>query len=273
MKISEINVYPVKSLAGIAVEEALVERRGLEFDRRWMLVDDKGKFLTQREFPKMATISVSVDGDGLRFADGENSLSVPLLPEVVDPKWVKIWASRCRALLYGPEINSWFGESLGADVALAVMPEDTKRRVSFFYAVQKDDHVSFADGYPFLLAGQSSLDDLNSRLDEKVPMNRFRPNIVFEGGEPFAESNWKKLRIGETIFHNVKPCARCVMTTIDQENGVKTGAEPLKTLASYRTVKRAGKSKVLFGENLIAEEAGGRIRVGDEVEILEMKKK
>ena len=150
-----------------------------------------------------------------------------------------------------------------------MMPDESKRAVNPFYAVRKfKDTVSFADGYPFMLLGQASLDDLNSRLAEPVPMNRFRPNFVVSGAEAFEEDNWKKIRIGTTMFHVVKPSERCVMPTIDQARGEKTGVEPLRTLSAYRTKK----NKVLFGQNLIAEKAGGLVRVGDEVEILERRR-
>ena len=152
------------------------------------------------------------------------------------------------------------------------MPEETKRIVNPIYAVNKfKDEVSFADGYPFLLIGENSLNDLNSRLERKIPMNRFRPNLVFNDSEPFAEDNWKKIKIGNTIFHLVKPCARCVITTIDQATGISDGKEPLKTLASYRIPKRSIKKKILFGQNLIAENVGGFLQVGDKVVVIESK--
>jgi hypothetical protein len=147
------------------------------------------------------------------------------------------------------------------------MPEEAKRTVNPFYAVRRfEDTVSFADGYPFMVIGQASLDDLNSKLETPVPMNRFRPNFVVAGSEPFAEDTWKKIRIGDTEFHVVKPSERCVITTVDQASGEK-GKEPLKTLNTYRNKK----GKVLFGQNLIAEKAGGTLRIGDPIEVLEVK--
>jgi uncharacterized protein YcbX len=151
------------------------------------------------------------------------------------------------------------------------MPDETRRKVNYFYAVRKDDHVSFADGYPFLLIGENSLEDLNRRLERKVPMNRFRPNFVVSGSAAFAEDEWKRIKIGAGEFHVVKPCARCVITTVDQATGEKQGVEPLKTLASYRIPKRSIKKKILFGQNLIAENEGEVLRVGDQVEIFESK--
>ena len=148
------------------------------------------------------------------------------------------------------------------------MTAKSKRKVSPFYAVRKfQDTVSFADAYPFLLIGESSLHDLNEKMGKPLPMNRFRPNFVIAGSEPFAEDSWKKVKIGDTVFHVVKACARCTVTTIDQQTGEKDGAEPLKTLATFRKKK----GNVLFGQYLIAEKAGEIIKTGDKVEILELK--
>ena len=272
MYISGINIYPVKSLAGISLKSSKVERRGLEFDRRWMLIDENNKFLTQREFPKMATIKTEILNDGLRVSCEENDLQISFEPQNDATETVKIWSARCKAMIYEDSINNWFSDILQTNCKLAVMPEETQRKVNYFYAVQKDDHVSFADGYPVLLIGENSLKDLNSRLSENLPMNRFRPNFVVSDSEGFAEDSWKKIKIGETIFHVVKPCARCVMTTIEQSKGEKQGTEPLKTLSKYRIPKRSVKKKILFGQNLIAENAGGIIKIGDKIEILETKK-
>ena len=272
MYLSEINIYPIKSLAGISLKEARIERRGLEFDRRWMLIDENNKFLTQREFPKMATVGIEILPDGLQVSSNGDSLKCAFEPPGSAAETVKIWSSRCRAKIYESAVNEWFSDILQTNCKLAVMPEDTQRKVNYFYAVNKDDHVSFADGYPFLLIGENSLADLNSRLPEALPMNRFRPNFVVAGSEGFAEDGWKKIKIGEAIFHVVKPCARCVITTIDQAAGEKNGQEPLKTLAGFRIPKRSIKKKILFGQNLIAEKAGAVLRVGDKIEVLETKR-
>ncbi|HQU85509.1 MAG TPA: MOSC domain-containing protein [Pyrinomonadaceae bacterium] len=268
MNLSEINIYPVKSLKGISLENALVEEKGLQFDRRWMLVDEKNQFLTQREFPKMALIEVSVNLETLSFsADGKN-LEVEFDKTIEKTASAKVWSSRVKSNVYEDNINDWFSNVLETKCKLVVMPQNAKRAVEPFYAVRKfKDTVSFADAFPFLLIGESSLKDLNEKLENPVPMNRFRPNLVVSGSEAFAEDTWKKIRIGETIFHVQKPCARCVMTTIDQQTAVKDGKEPLKTLAKYRTKN----GKVLFGQNLIAEKAGSFVKIGDEVEILETK--
>lgn len=273
MFLSEANVYPIKSLGGISVKSSLIENRGLQFDRRWMLVDENNKFLTQREFPKMATINVEILKNGLGVSFGKECLEIPFETETDVTASVKIWSGRCRAKVYQKAINEWFSDLLETTCRLVLMPEETQRRVNYFYAVHRNDTVSFADGYPILLTGEESLNDLNSRLDAPVPMNRFRPNFVVSGAEAFAEDGWKQIKIGAMIFHLVKPCARCVITTIDQMSGEKQGVEPLKTLANYRVPKRSVKKKILFGQNLIAENVGGTVYVGDKVEVVETKNK
>ena len=266
MNLSEINIYPVKSLKGISLKEAIVEDRGLRHDRRWMLVDEKHQFLTQREFPVMARIRIEIDSDRLTATIGDRSLEVPFSPSTDEFHAAKIWASTVRSEFYPNDVDRWFSEALGTECRLVAMPEGAHRAVSPFYAVRRfKDSVSFADGYPFMVLSQASLDDLNSRLKEPVPMNRFRPNFVVADTEPFAEDSWKIIRIGTTVFHVVKPSERCVVTTVDQDRGEKTGKEPLRTLSIYRNFK----GKVLFGQNLIAENPSGVVRLGDTIEVLE----
>jgi uncharacterized protein YcbX len=188
MILSEINIYPIKSLGGISLNESVVEEKGLQFDRRWMLVTEKGEFLTQREFPKMATLSVSLENDELKVVSAENqSVSIPFAPTSNDKIHVTIWGSRCEAISYDDSINSYFSDILQTNCKLVVMPEDSRRLVSDEYAIRKSqDVVSFADGYPVLLIGESSLDDLNAKLENPIPMNRFRPNLVVKNSEAFA---------------------------------------------------------------------------------------
>lgn len=267
MKLFEINIYPVKSLKGIGLQESSVEGRGLRFDRRWMLVDENNRFLTQREHPKMALFETTLHGGQLEVSFNGSGLPVPT-GEADGQVDVEIWKDTVTVSAFGQNINRWFSDILGTECRLVAMPETTRRTVNSEYAVRPDeDIVSFADGYPFLLIGEGSLADLNSRLDKPVPMNRFRPNFVVSGSEAFAEDTWKRIRIGEAEFHVVKPCARCVITTVDQATGEKTGKEPLKTLSSYRSVG----GNVMFGQNLIAEKSGGTVRVGDEIEVLELR--
>lgn len=273
MYLSEINIYPIKSLSGISLRNSFVEERGLRLDRRRMLIDEADQFITQRQFPKMATIKVEILHEALRVSQGNDEKIISFKPLVEETRTVKVWSSRCRAKIYENETNEWFSDILKTKCRLVLMPEETRRRINYFYAVTKDNHVSFADDYPFLLIGESSLSDLNSRLENPVEMNRFRPNFVVSGSEAFAEDEWKKIRIGNMIFHVVKPCGRCVITTIEQKTGIFSGKEPLKTLASYRIPKRSVKKKILFGQNLIAENAGDVLQIGDKVEIIETKNK
>jgi uncharacterized protein YcbX len=279
MKITEINIYPVKSLKGIGLGEARVTRRGFESDRRWMITDDAGKFLSQRELPKMASIAISIEPDGLRFsAPGTEDLPVQSRPTEGNIGQVQVWSSVCAAEFYDETVNGWFSELLGTRCRLVYMPEDTKRGINPLFNTG-EDIVSFADGYPFMALGEASLEDLNSRLDAPLPMNRFRPNLVIGGAEAYAEDRWKRVRIGGTIFRATKPCARCSITTVDQAKGLFGGKEPLRTLADYRKAQQVmpdayaamgmGGNDVLFGQNLVPENVGEPIRVGDGVEVLE----
>lgn len=277
MKLSEINIYPIKSLKGISLNQAKVEQRGLQYDRRWMLVDEVGDFFTQREFPKMATIAIDLIENGLAVsADGFEDLFISYQPTGKKIK-VRVWQSVCDAIESEVEINRWFSKVLQTKCRLVYMPDESKREVNPLFN-QMDDIVSFADGYPFLIIGENSLADLNSRLKNEVPMNRFRPNFVAQDSAAFAEDGWKKLSIGNTTFRVTKPCARCVIPTIDQHKGFFTGKEPLKTLANYRLAKDVfptnfqsldlDKNAVLFGQNLIAENIGETLKIGDELKIL-----
>lgn len=265
--LSEINIYPIKSLGGIQVQEAEVQERGLAHDRRWMLVDPAGKFLTQRQHAQMALLQVSLQPDGLLISHKEGirqPLLVPFAPQLNTEVQVTIWDDTCTALEVSEEANNWFTDALQMEARLVYMPDNTTRRVDEQYALD-EEIVSFADGYPFLLIGQSSLDDLNSRLPEAIPMNRFRPNFVVTGGEPFEEDTWNNFTIGSIDFRAAKPCARCVVTTIDQATAEKS-AEPLRTLSGYRLIN----NKVMFGQNLVHTHHG-LLRVGDQVEVLKRK--
>jgi uncharacterized protein YcbX len=271
MRLSEINIYPIKSLKGIAQTEAAIEPRGLAFDRRWMLVDNFGVAMTQREYPRMALVRVELTPHGLLcvvppLRGNPTPEGEPLLVPYADegqPFEVEIWDDRVWALTVSREADEWFSRFLGVACHLVRMPETTERRVDTAYA-HAGEIVSFADGYPFLLIGQASLDDLNRRLAEPLPMKRFRPNLVVMGAEPFAEDGWRRVQIGDAVFAPVKPCARCELTTVDPDRGVVGGKEPLRTLATFRKVG----SKVLFGQNLLLVSGGGTLRVGDPVRML-----
>ena len=279
MHISEINIYPIKSLKGISVDSAKVEERGLQYDRRWMLTDMDGVFLTQREFPKMAMVSTWIEEGGLGVsADRFGEAFIPFLPETGNKRQVTIWQSICEGEIYGGVLNEWFSDVLGTNCQLVYMPDNSRRSVNKRFD-RGDDIVSFADGYPLMVLSEASLADLNSRLNEPLPMNRFRPNLVVSSVNAFAEDDWQRVRIGEALFRSTKPCERCVITTVDQARGEFAGKEPLKTLASYRMARNVmperygslgvNETAVLFGQNLIADTPGGGIKVGDKVEVLE----
>ncbi len=279
MKVSEINIYPVKSLGGISLDDAKVEKRGFRFDRRWMMTDQSGEFFTQREFPKMATLSIFIKENCLEISDSEhNKIEVPFEFEKTQMQKVRVWQSVCDAFVLPENVNEWFSDVLKTNCRIVFMPDESERAINPFFR-QNGEIVSFADGYPFLLLGENSLNDLNEKLENQLPVNRFRPNIVVSGSEAFAEDRWKKIRIGDTIFRATKPCARCVITTIEQNSGEFDGKEPLNTLAKYRLAKDVfpdeldfldlNANAVLFGQNLVAENFGGKIKVGDEVKILD----
>ncbi len=279
MHISEINIYPIKSLAGISVEAAMVEERGLRYDRRWMLTTLDGMFFTQREFPRMATLSVWIeeDGSGLGVAaDRFGDVFVPMDADSDKRQDVTIWGSVCEAAVYGAALNEWFSDVLGTECQLVKMPDNTRRSINPRFD-RGGEIVSFADGYPLMVLSEASLADLNSRLETPLPMNRFRPNLVIAGADAFAEDDWKSVQIGDAEFRSTKACERCVITTVDQARGEFDGKDPLKTLATYRICKDVipdryeslgvGANAVLFGQNLICESTGSSISVGDEIEV------
>lgn len=264
-QVTALYYYPVKSCGGIALKQGTIGPRGFVEDRAWMIVDRKGKFLTQREHPRLSLIRPEpLDGCLILKAPGAPDLRVPVARENSSRK-VTIWRDTCAAVDQGDEAAEWLREHLGVKCRLVRMHTEHTRGVDPRYARTNRDQVSFQDGYPFLLASQSSLDDLNSRMEMQLPMNRFRPNIVVSGFEPFAEDSWETVRIGEVTFDVVKPCSRCVTTTVDQQTARK-GREPLVTLSKYRRVEK----KVLFAQNLI-HRTTGIVRVGDAVEVLSYK--
>jgi uncharacterized protein YcbX len=260
--VSSLHVYPVKSLRGVAVDELRVERRGPRHDRRWMLVDEAGRFITQREHPRLALVDVAIDEGGRRLhvrAPAQGELEVPFEP-AGQRREVEIWDDRVTASSVSEEARAYFSRYLEAEVDLVYMPDESERAVDPRYALA-GDIVGFADGYAFLLANEASLDDLQGRMGSPIPMARFRPNVVVAGAPAFAEDTWTSLRIGALSFRVTKPCERCPIPTIDIETAERH-KEPLATLATFR---RSGKA-VLFGQNL-AHDGEGWLRVGDAVEV------
>lgn len=258
-RLSGLNIYPIKAARGIALAHAEVDGFGLRYDRRWMVVDEVGGFLSQRSHPRMALVSPSVRGDCLQVeAPGMPALETPLQPSATVATTVTVWDDTCAATWVGESAAAWFTTFLGTPCSLVYMADDVRRPADPAFA-SAGTRVSFADGFPFLLISEESLADLNGRLAQALPMNRFRPNLVVAGGEPYAEDGWDRIEIGSIGLRVVKPCGRCVVTTTDQTTGER-GQEPLRTLATYR---RQG-GEVMFGQNVVHENTG-RLRVGDAI--------
>ena len=266
-QLSEIWIYPIKSLGGISLPEARVELRGLQYDRRWMLTDRSGQFLSQRENGTLALLRTGFDTGNLLVWHVEypdEVLRIPLgLPEsMLNETTVKIWSDEVAVQQMPEEFGAWFSEVLKQPVQLTFMPETAQRHTDRKYAPD-GQFVSFADGYPFLLIGQATLDDLNSRMEHPIPMNRFRPNFVVTGSTPFEEDSWSDFTIGGIHFRGVKPCARCAIPTIDQRTGFR-GVEPTRTLATFRK----SENKILFGQNVIYLDTPGKVvSIGDVVQV------
>ncbi len=262
LQLSQLFIYPIKSLDGIALQSAVVTTRGLQHDRRWMLVNEHGHFMTQREFPKMALLKPVIERDGIRVINQNNdSILIPFDIAKQPLHQFAVWDDTCMGQFINDEIDEWFTQTLGIKSRLVYMPDDSEREVDQRYA-KPGMITSFADAYPFLLIGQASLDDLNKRMALPLPMDRFRPNIVFAGGEAYSEDLMNHIEIADITFYGAKLCARCVLTTIDQQTAAKA-KEPLKTLASYRMKN----NKIMFGQNLVHENTGV-ISIGDELKVL-----
>jgi uncharacterized protein len=259
LRLTGINIYPIKSCRGIALSEWETDTFGLRFDRRWMVVDETGTFITQRTHPRMALVAVRVGDDVLQIdAPGMPTLETPLRPAAAVVTQVVVWNFAGPSTWLGEAAAIWFTEFLGTACSLVHMGDDVVREANPVFAPEAT-RVSFADGYPLLLISEESLADLNSRLSQPLPMNRFRPNLVVAGAEPYAEDGWGKLEIGGMPLQVVKPCFRCAITTTDQVT-TERGREPLRTLATYRRLN----GEVMFGQNVVHETIG-RLRVGDTV--------
>jgi uncharacterized protein len=273
LQLSEIYIYPIKSLGGIRLEKANITTRGLENDRRFMLVDENGRFLSQREYPQLAIFQTAIEEDFLKISNKKDgsfiqvAVQFSLIHSISHSLIVKIWDDTTTAIEVSQEASEWFTQALGISARLVYMHEESERKTEPQYSLTGDEITSFSDGYPILIVGQSSLDDLNNRLENPVSINRFRPNFVFSDGDPFEEDSWHEFTIGNVRFFGVKPCARCIMTTINQETGEKSGKEPLLTLNKFR---KAG-NKILFGQNVLISQLGS-VSVGDKIEVKSRKK-
>jgi uncharacterized protein YcbX len=263
IQLTGLTIYPVKAAGGIACNDWEVDAFGLRYDRRWMVTDPAGEFFTQRDHPRLALVRPAIQRDVLRLeAPGLRPLELPLTPpESGDSVRVSVWGDETSGLPVDGGAGEWFTRLLGVPSLLVHMPDEVVRPVDATYGEARD-RVSFADGFPFLLISQASLDDLNRRVAAPLPMNRFRPNLVVGGCAPFAEDGWRRLEVSGIGFRVVKPCARCVVTTTDQAT-LERGKEPLRTLATYRAVD----GKLMFGQNVI-HDGVGRLAVGSIVTLL-----
>ena len=263
LRVTGLWIYPVKSCRGIALDHAEVAARGLRWDRHWMVIDEAGRFRTQRDLPAMATIAPAVTPDALVLcAPGRPDLELPH-DGAGEAVVVTVWRDTVAARTVSEAADRWLSVHLGVACRLVRFADDVRRPVDPTYGAPGDE-TAFSDGFPLLLIGQGSLDELNRRLPRPLPMRRFRPNLVVAGAAPHAEDDWRRIRTGSITLRVVKPCSRCAITTVDPERGVRDGAEPLETLATYR--RREG--RVYFGQNVIPDGAGA-VRVGDLVEVLD----
>ncbi len=255
--VSALYMYPVKSCAGVRVSEAQVTSGGFAGDRRWMIVDSGGCFVTQRDRPELCLIAAEFDETELVLRARERSLRIPRAYEEGAQRTVSVWRDRVSAVVH-EEGSAWISDVLESPHQLVYMPEYSLRSVNAEYG-RPGERVSFADAFPFLLLTSSAVDALNRRLDQPVGVERFRPNIVVSGAAAHAEDRWKALLIGDVAFRVTKPCDRCSIVSVDPKTGER-GVEPLRTLARYRN--RGG--KVMFGMNL-CNSSTGKLRVGDSV--------
>lgn len=235
-----------------------LDDRGPRGDRRFMVVDEEGRFVSQREEPRLCLVGTGVDGASLTLSAGGSEVRVPRAPSAGEELEVEIWSSRVRAIQPSVEASAFFSEHLGRELRFVYMPDASRRPIAPPRG-RPGDLVSFSDAYPLLMISEESLAGLNERLEVPLPMDRFRPNIVVAGGAPHAEDDLEVFRIGEVSFRNVKPCDRCSVTTVDPETGER-GKEPLRALAEYR--KWDG--QVWFGTNLI-HDGRGTLSLGDPI--------
>lgn len=263
MQVTGIFIYPIKATRGIELRQAEVRQRGLAGDRRWMVVDADGSFLHQRIHPRLALVETELSADGGLKVTGPGISPLQVARPAGDQRRrVTVWQDTFTAADAGLEAARWFSDVVGVPCHLTYMDQAADRPVAADYG-QPGDVVSFADALPLLVTTEASLADLNRRLGQPLPMSRFRPNLVVGGSEAWEEDQWQHVYIGETHFEVTHPCARCVVTTIDQQTAERDrDGEPLKTLATFR--RRDG--NVYFGQNLNTRSTGA-VRVGDEVRV------
>lgn len=261
--VTGIFIYPVKSLAGISLQSTSLCATGLLYDRRWMLVNANGQFITQRDVRELCLFRLSMTDVHFTITYLQHSIEIPLTLNTGKEMTVTVWNDTLQALAASDEINAWFSKQLQQAVTLVYMPDTTFRGINPTHVID-NEQVGFADGYPVLMIGEASLRLLQSKTDEPIAMDRFRPNIVFSGNEAHAEDYWQHFTINTITCRGIKPCKRCTVTTINQQTATST-AEPLKTLATYRKVN----NHILFGQNITVPKTG-HISVGDEIAVIDL---
>ena len=268
--IEDLFVYPVKSARGIRKPRVVLESTGFEWDRNWMIVDDTGKFCSQRTHPQLAQLVPQLGEDQLILdAPGMKTLHVVRKPGqrfgVAPRVTVRVWSDECEGVDQGDDAAAWVSRFLGAEVRLVQVVESPQRRANPKYAGENSNPVAFPDGFPILVCNRASLEDLNTRMPEPVPMNRFRPNIVLGGLAPFAEDRIASLRFGDIELRLVKPCTRCIITSTDQQTGERT-TNPLPVLRSFRFDRDL--LGVTFGENAVVSRGiGSALELGHSAEV------
>ena len=262
LKVKGLYIYPVKSCHGIRLSVSILDRQGLQHDRRWMIVDREGVFVTQRKFPRMAVIRASLAGDhlSLSFPDGQ-TVVLPSGGHAKPNIKVRVWRDWCLAVSPCKKANKILSKWLSHDVRIVQMVPDFERFVDSAYT-NAPAVTSFTDGFPLVVVSTASLQDLNTRLASPLHISRFRPNLVVEGCLPFDEDTWAQIQIGQVSIDIVKPCTRCTVTTINPDTGTD-GPEPLRTLAQYRQFG----GQILFGQNAIHRRAG-TIRAGTQIKVI-----
>ncbi len=264
--IAALNIYPVKSCKGIPLQHSRVTLTGLEHDRQWLIVRPDGRFITQREEPRLALIETGIADEVLTLTSaqaGKLSVSVDAAGPSVE---VTCWTDRCAAFDMGEQAAQWLETHLGAPYRLVRFDPSRKRPSSPEWTGGVEALNQFSDGYPFLVISQASLDDLNSRLPTALPMNRFRPNIVIDGVPAYGEERVDEFRMNGVTLRGVKPSTRCIITTTNQSTAEREGEEPLRTLRTYRLSKEL--KGVLFGQNAILLAGAGReLRVGQSLDV------
>jgi MOSC domain-containing protein len=266
--VQELNCYPLKSARGIALTRARLAPTGFEWDRHWLVIREDGTFLTQRTHPALTRIVTAMTGDALVLtSEGLQPLLLPLAPRG-GARPVRIWKDSCAGLDQGDEAAAWVSAVIGEPARIVRTPGTPDRNASPQYAGPNPPPIAFSDGYPILVCNRASLDDLNGRLPEALPMERFRPNLVLAGLPPFAEDRIARLEIGAVTLTLVKPCVRCIIPSTDQRTGIR-GLDPLPVLRTFRFDRKL--RGVTFGENAVITggvgevlELGARCRVSDE---------